>query len=217
MQSVAARGGPVGDYRRRSGYGWVASCVCSSELNAFGVSDPGGGWRLLLRLVMGVWLGICWVGGAGEAASGDAVGGAVGGASPLRPNVVLIMADDIGWECFGAYGGQDYKTPRLDALCRAGVQMTHCYSTPLCTPSRVQIMTGKYNFRNYTHFGFLSPDERTFGQLMREQGYATAIAGKWQLNGLSNLLPGWDDTARPHHLGFDEYLLWQLTREKQVE
>ena len=75
-------------------------------------------------------------------------------------------------------------------------------------------MTGKYNFRNYTHFGYLDPAEYTFGQLMREAGYATAIAGKWQLNGLANNLPGWDDRGRPHHFGFDEYLLWQLTHVK---
>jgi arylsulfatase A len=231
MQSVADRGGLVGNHRHRSGYGSVAGGAPSRKLAA-SVDDGRGldgdgnrGWWLAVRVGMSVLLGMWMGGGAGEAASGgrvgdtvgDTVSEAVGGVSPSRPNVVLIMADDIGWECFGAYGGQDYKTPRLDALCRAGVQMTHCYSTPLCTPSRVQIMTGKYNFRNYTHFGFLSPNERTFGQMMREQGYATAIAGKWQLNGLANLLPGWDDTTRPHHFGFDEYLLWQLTREKQVE
>ncbi len=131
-----------------------------------------------------------------------------------RPNVVLIMADDIGWEAFSCYGGEDYNTKRLDELCRLGVRFSHCYSTPLCTPSRVQIMTGKYNFRNYTHFGYLNPSEPTFGRLMRDAGYATAIAGKWQLNGLANRLPGFDDNTRPYHFGFDEYLLWQLTKGK---
>jgi len=131
-----------------------------------------------------------------------------------RPNVVLIMADDVGWEAFGCYGGEDYRTDRLDELCRLGVRFSHCYSTPLCTPSRVQIMTGKYNFRNYTHFGYLNPAEPTFGRLMRDAGYATAVAGKWQLNGLANRLPGFDDNTRPHHFGFDEYLLWQLTKGK---
>lgn len=133
-----------------------------------------------------------------------------------RPNVVLVMADDVGWEAFGSYGGQDYQTPNLDRLCRDGVRFSHCYSTPLCTPSRVQIMTGKYNFRNYTHFGYLDPNQRTFGQMMREAGYATAIAGKWQLNGLANELPGYQDNTRPVHFGFDEYLLWQLTVRKNV-
>jgi len=128
-----------------------------------------------------------------------------------RPNIILIMADDVGWEVFPAYGGEDYRTPRLDALAAEGVRFEHCYATPICTTSRVQIMTGHYNFRNYTHFGYLYPEERTFGHLAREAGYATAVAGKWQLNGIYNQLPGSGERDRPVDLGFDEYSLWQLT------
>lgn len=133
-----------------------------------------------------------------------------------KPNVVLIMADDVSWEAFGCYGAEDYQTPNLDRLAQQGVRFKHCYSTPLCTPSRVMIMTGKYNFRNYTHFGYLDPDEKTFGQLMKQAGYRTAIAGKWQLNGLSyqETFPDYDDHQRPHQAGFDEYCLWQLTQER---
>ena len=131
-----------------------------------------------------------------------------------KPNVVLIMADDVGWECFGCYGAEDYKTPRLDRLAKNGIKFKHCYSTPICTTSRVKLMTGKYNFRNYTHFGYLSPDEKTFGNLMQSAGYKTAIAGKWQLNGLTNSLPGHDDNTRAKKAGFDESLLWQYTKPK---
>ena len=131
-----------------------------------------------------------------------------------KPNVVLIMADDVGWEAFGSYGGKDYKTPNIDGLARKGVKFAHCYSTPICTTSRVQLMTGQYNFRNYTHFTYLSPEERTFGHLMKDAGYATCVAGKWQLNGLANKLPGWDDRSRPNKAGFDEYMLWQLTKPR---
>ena len=131
-----------------------------------------------------------------------------------KPNIVLIMADDVSWEAFGSYGAEDYKTPVLDKMAKEGVQFNHCYSTPICTTSRVMIMTGKYNFRNYTHFGYLNPKEKTFGHLMQENGYKTAIAGKWQLNGLYNKLPGHDDNSRPHKAGFDEYCLWQLTKQK---
>ena len=70
-----------------------------------------------------------------------------------RPNLVLIMADDVSWECFGCYGAEDYQTPHIDRLAAEGIRFEHCYSTPICTPSRVKIMTGKYGFRNYTHFG----------------------------------------------------------------
>lgn len=131
-----------------------------------------------------------------------------------QPNVILIMADDVSWECFGCYGGQDYDTPRIDRLASEGIRFEHCYSTPICTPSRVKLMTGKYGFRNYTHFGYLNPQERTFGQMMQEAGYKTAIAGKWQLNGLYNQLPGHQDPSRPQKAGFDESLLWQVTRGK---
>lgn len=133
-----------------------------------------------------------------------------------RPNIVLIMADDVSWEAFGCYGAVDYRTPHLDELAAKGVRMTHCYSTPICTTSRVQIMTGKYNFRNYTHFGYLNPAEKTFAQLLQTAGYRTAIAGKWQLNGLTNKLPGYDDASRPNLAGFDEYMLWQLRYGKQL-
>ena len=132
-----------------------------------------------------------------------------------KPNVILMMADDVSWECFGCYGGEDYKTPNIDRLAAQGVRFEHCYSTPICTPSRVKIMTGKYGFRNYTHFGYLNPAERTFGHMMQEAGYETAIAGKWQLNGLYSKNPGHENPLRPLEAGFDESLLWQVTKEKR--
>ena len=120
-----------------------------------------------------------------------------------RPiNVVLIMADDVGYECFGAYGSKQYRTPRLDKMADSGVKFTRCYSTPLCTPSRVALMTGKSNVRNYTDFGALSPGEYTFADLFREAGYATAVAGKWQLQGSGRA------QGMPAGSGFDTYCLW---------
>ncbi len=134
-----------------------------------------------------------------------------------RPNIVLIMADDVSWEAFGCYGGQDYETPHIDALSRKGLRFENCFSMPICTPSRVKIMTGQYNFRNYTHFGYLNPKEKTFGHLLKDAGYQTAIAGKWQLNGLYNSLPGSLDSKRPQMAGFHESLLWQVTKGKQKQ
>ena len=130
------------------------------------------------------------------------------------PNVILVMADDVSWECFGCYGAEDYQTPNIDALAARGLRFDHCYSTPICTPSRVKIMTGKYSFRNYTHFGYLNPAEKTFGHLMQGAGYKTAIAGKWQLNGIYHGAERNGDNARPHEAGFDEYCLWQVTTGK---
>ena len=132
-----------------------------------------------------------------------------------KPNIVLIMADDVSWEAFSCYGAEDYRTPHIDALAARGIRFSHCYSTPICTPSRVEIMTGQYSFRNYTHFGYLNPNDKTIGHLMQSAGYQTAIAGKWQLNGLYNTLSGSDDSKRPLKAGFHESYLWQVTTGKQ--
>lgn len=130
------------------------------------------------------------------------------------PNIVLIMADDMGYECLGANGSTEYKTPNLDRLATEGIRFENCYSQPLCTPSRVKIMTGKYNYRNYEDFGYLNPNQMTFGNLLQESGYATCISGKWQLNGINRNNPNNQDLNRPHHFGFDEYCLWQLHHKR---
>jgi arylsulfatase A len=118
-----------------------------------------------------------------------------------KPNVIFILADDMGYECAGAYGGT-YYTPNLDRIAEQGVRFTHAWSQPLSTPTRVQAMTGRYNHKNYVDFGFLNQDQKTFGNLAQMAGYATAIAGKWQLGA---------NSALPAHFGFDSYCLWQLT------
>lgn len=59
-----------------------------------------------------------------------------------QPNIILIMADDFGYECVTANGGESYQTPHLDRLAASGVRFEHCHSQPLCTPTRVQLMTG---------------------------------------------------------------------------
>ena len=139
-----------------------------------------------------------------------------GVAEPERPNIILIMADDLGYECLSAYGSASYQTPELDRLAESGMRFTHCYSQPLCTPSRVQIMTGRYNFRNYTAFGVLPPTEITFGHLLQNAGYATAIAGKWQLYGFdSRDYQSAGKGTLPENAGFDDYCLWQVTKNKR--
>ena len=127
------------------------------------------------------------------------------------PNIILIMADDLGYETLGINGSTSYETPNLDALGATGMRFTHAYSTPLCTPSRVQIMTGKYSFRNYIGFGMLDSEEQTFGHHLQEAGYATAIFGKWQLYGNQHQreLVGNVGTL-PEDAGFDEHYLWQV-------
>jgi len=128
-------------------------------------------------------------------------------------HVVLIMADDIGIECFRCYGGEDYSTPRIDALAATGMRFTHAYSQPLCTPTRVEIMSGRDNHRNWLYFGILPPMERTFGHLMQELGYKTCIAGKWQLQSYDP--PDFPNAElrrgvgmHPRDAGFDSYSLF---------
>ena len=134
-----------------------------------------------------------------------------------NPNVILIMADDIGYEGLGINGSLSYNTPNLDALASNGVNFTNAIANPLCTPSRVKIMTGKYNYKNYDYFTHLNSSEKTFGNLFKDNGYKTAIVGKWQLNGLkiSEIDQSIkEDNTRPYKFGFDEYCLWQLTKTK---
>lgn|SRR5262245_41028327 len=94
------------------------------------------------------------------------------GTSPraARPNVILIMADDQGYETIGANGGTSYRTPNIDRLAMNGMRFGNAYAHPLCTPSRVALMTGQYNFRNYTSFGELRLSEKTFGNMLRDAG-----------------------------------------------
>ena len=124
-------------------------------------------------------------------------------APDAKPNIVVILADDFGYECVGANGGTSYKTPNLDQLAASGARFEHCYTQPLCTPTRAQLLTGQLNVRNYVRFGFLDPKQKTFAHTLKQNGYATGIFGKWQLGNGPN---------GPQQFGFDEHVLWQLTR-----
>ena len=124
-------------------------------------------------------------------------------AADRPPNIILILADDFGYECVGADGGTSYRTPVLDQLAATGIRFEHCYVQPLCTPTRVQLMTGIYNVRNYITFGEMDPRSKTFANALQAAGYATCITGKWQLG---------RDPGLPKAFGFDEACLWQHLR-----
>ena len=142
------------------------------------------------------------------------IGGALPGCGRRdldRPNVILILADDLGYECLGCNGGTSYRTPVLDALAATGLRFTNAYCTPLCTPSRVQLMSGQYPHRTgwITNLGELPRPERyvdpkliDLAVLFKRAGYATAVAGKWQMAYFAQ---------HPDHAtraGFDEHCLW---------
>ena len=120
-----------------------------------------------------------------------------------RPNIVLIMADDMGYEALSVNGSESCKSPNLDRLAADGVRFTNCFAQPLCTPSRAKLMTGQYNVRNYVRFGLLDRGQTTFAHQLKEAGYSTCIAGKWQLG---------KQKDAPQHFGFEKSCLWQHTR-----
>jgi arylsulfatase A len=121
-----------------------------------------------------------------------------------RPNIVLILADDVGREVLGCYGGASYGTPNIDRLAEGGIRFDHAYTMPVCHPTRVCLLTGQYPFRlGHPEWGTFprSMEKRTLANVLKQAGYATAIAGKWQLSLLK------DDLQQPHRMGFDEYCL----------
>ena len=122
-----------------------------------------------------------------------------------RPNILLIMADDVGTEVLGCYGGRSFQTPHLDALAESGMRFRHCYSMPVCHPTRICLLTGRYPFRlGHPRWGSFpaAAEQQTIAQTLKRAGYTTAIAGKWQLTLLRH------DPQQPHRLGFDQYSLF---------
>jgi len=124
------------------------------------------------------------------------------GAQSQKPNVIFILGDDIGFYTPTVNGGRSYTTPNLDTLSRGGINFSRCYSSPLCSPSRFMLLTGKYNFRNYTHWGVMDQSQRTIGNMFKDAGYKTACFGKWQLSGGEQSI---------HTFGFDSYCVFDAT------
>ena len=131
-----------------------------------------------------------------------------------RPNVMLLLCDDIGAHELGIYGHPTHKTPHLDRLASTGIYFETGYATPICHPTRFQIMTGQYGHHNGVyHFpGRPGGPEKanqgvdditnhlTIGKVFQDAGYATAQCGKWQLSGEHpNLI---------FEAGFDQYCMW---------
>lgn len=128
-----------------------------------------------------------------------------------RPNIIVMMADDLSAHELGCYGHPVHKTPHLDALAQGGVQFQMCYATPICHPTRFMIMTGQYAHHNGVYNfsdrrGGPAPeddmiaDRLTFAQVLKDAGYRTAMSGKWQLSG--------EHPTLIREAGFDEYCMW---------
>lgn len=128
------------------------------------------------------------------------------------PNILFVLMDNIGQDWFGCYGSTEGQTPFIDRLAAEGVRFPHCYVMPLCSTSRCVFLTGRYPFRTgwtvhhdaaiYGGGSFDAQREISFGRVLQGAGYATAVAGKWQINNLFD---------QPHALtghGFDEHCLF---------
>lgn len=128
------------------------------------------------------------------------------------PNIVFIMLDNVGQEWFGCYGSEEGCTPNIDCLSSSGMRVQHCYTAPVCGPSRTVLLTGRYphstGFRLhhdaalYSGGGLDPKREVLFPRVFREAGYATGISGKWQVNNLYDE----PDVLTAH--GFEEQLVW---------
>src|SRR5216684_4043511 len=128
------------------------------------------------------------------------------------PNIVIILADDMGYGDIGAFGAPNIRTPRLDAMAAEGQKWTNFYVQPVCSPSRAALLTGRLPIRSgmYGVPGAtapkvlrdnaaqgLPPNEITVAEMLKPRGYATAIVGKWHLGHLPQF--------QPMRHGFDEW------------
>ena len=107
-----------------------------------------------------------------------------------RPNIILCMADDLGWEDVGYNGNKIIKTPNLDKMAKAGVKFNRFYSAaPVCSPTRASCLTGRHPYRTgvfHASTGILRPEEITIAEVLKKEGYSTGHFGKWHLGTFTN-------------------------------
>ncbi len=104
--------------------------------------------------------------------------GASGGAMRKKPNVIFILADDMGYETAGFNGALNFKTPNLDEMAKESYLFTQCDAQPLCCPTRVKFVSGQYNYRSYRGWGGFAQELPSIGEIMKDNGYETAVFGK---------------------------------------
>ncbi len=134
------------------------------------------------------------------------------GAAATGPNIVIILADDLGVECLSSYGGTSLKTPNIDRLAMQGMRFSRCFSNPYCSPSRASLLTGRYPFKNglttvldtkNKEDVYLHPDQPSFARQLKQAGYATELVGKWHMS-----LEHRHNTI--NEFGFDHYQTWRI-------
>ncbi len=131
---------------------------------------------------------------------------ATGAQATDRPNVVIFLADDLGWNDVGFHGGDQIETPSLDRLAREGAELNRFYTTPICSPTRAALMTGRDPLRLGVAYGVIMPwhtngihpDEHFMPESFRAAGYQTAMVGKWHLGHAQQ-------TYHPNQRGFEHF------------
>jgi len=129
----------------------------------------------------------------------------------LKPNIVIILTDDLGYHDVSYYQTPDIRTPNIDMLCRQGIRFDHFYAnSPVCSPSRASLLSGRYPemvgvpglIRNKLddNFGYMAPGTLLLPQLLKKSNYKTAIVGKWNL--------GLESPNLPNQKGFDYFHGW---------
>lgn len=128
-------------------------------------------------------------------------------AQTVKPNILIILADDLGYHDVSYYGTTDVRTPNIDMLCKAGMRFDHFYASPVCAPTRASLMSGRYPemvgvpglIRSPidANFGFLTPGTILLPELLKQQEYHSALIGKWNL--------GFESPNKPNEKGFDVF------------
>src|SRR5215213_2382354 len=126
---------------------------------------------------------------------------------PTKPNIVLIMVDDMGYSDIGSYGSE-IKTPNLDRLAAEGIRFREFYNNSICAPTRASLLTGQYphkagigyfdvNLGLPAYQGYLNKESLTLGEVLKQDGYSTLLSGKWHV--------GNDSSAWPNQRGFEKF------------
>lgn len=182
--------------------------------------QPGGMTRR--RFVASAGALAAWaMTGSWSAAAEPLVGSSVRASDVARcrgdsPNVVFILADDLGYGEIGPFGQQRIATPHLDQLAAEGIRFTDCYAAPACAPSRCVLLTGMHTghstVRASNSESELRPEDITFGEVLQAAGYRTGIVGKWGFGPLNQQVAGGvepgddvDNPSHPNRKGFDEF------------
>ena len=141
----------------------------------------------------------------------------------IKPNIIVIYLDDLGYGDLSSYGATELQTPNIDALASGGVKFTNGYaSSATCTPSRYALLTGMYPWRNKkakilpgTAPLLISTEQQTLPKMLKNNGYQTAIVGKWHL-GLGTGVVNWNERVSPgpNEVGFDEAYILAATQDR---